>query len=211
MWPQMGAEKPAILSTGAAMKASGLTLPALAKPPTSRTPTSSVISYTEKSPKSAQNALGCLALYSCLSCAARASSVTLKTRPVMLTRPSEAPRKPGAVTVRLHLQSASMSPVWDESVLKTKMGRPLSSLAPYPTTDPLGKPSAAERVERTPYRPRSTRVRASSACSRRLARCWWRWKEATSASSVAAAAAPPGTLWPSPSSPPAACEDAARA
>ena len=47
----------------------------------------------------------------------------------MLTLPSEAPLNPGAVTVKLKRGSESMSEVWEERVLNTKMGKPLSFLA----------------------------------------------------------------------------------
>lgn len=90
----------------------------------------------------------------------------------MLTLPSEAPLNPGAVTVKLKRGSESMSEVWEERVLNTKMGKPLSFLAAYPTTEPLGKPCEAPLaaiVDSTPYLPMSTKVLDSWGKGKRFA------------------------------------------
>ena len=105
------------------------------------------------------------------------------TVPVMVTRASAAPVNPGAVTVREHLPFALRSPVCPLMDESAKIGRPISSDA-NPTMDPLGySPSCSlEKVEMTPYRPRSTRVRHSSAKESFAAVDWCAWKATISGS-----------------------------
>lgn len=77
--------------------------PARAKPPTNRTAFSSFIRHHEKSPKSVQKASGCFCLYILRRDSISVSSLTRATSPNSETRPSAAPEKPEAVTVRAAL------------------------------------------------------------------------------------------------------------
>ena len=119
---------------------------------------------TEKSPKSTQNAVRVFVEVRRRAAAASAASAMGLTVPVRVTRASAAPVNPGAVTVSAQLPLVARSPVWELMEESAKMGRPRSSEA-KPTMEPAGysPPLFASKVEMTAYRPRSTRVRHSSA------------------------------------------------
>ena len=105
-----------------------------------------------------------MARYASLAAFWSSESVIGATVPVMVTRASAAPVNPGAVTVSEHLPFALRSPVCPLMDESAKTGRPFSSEA-KPTMDPVGysPPCSLEKVEMTPYLPRSTSVRHSSA------------------------------------------------